>query len=280
MSEPRPQACDAAAFKQKYGPWALIAGASHGVGAAFAQQLAARGMNCVLVARRQEVLETLRLDLVARYGVEVLTICQDLSHADATAKLFAAVGNREIGLVAYNAGGDPFITRFLDTGLEEWNSLLRLNASTPMACCHVFGGRMLERGRGGVILVGSQAALGGIRKLAMYSASKGFAMNLGESLWAEWQSRGVDVLNLLIGTVDTPTMRDAMVRLNIPDALSMPLPQADDIVAAALGGLGSGPTLIHPEDLAPVEPAQRPGSVRRAHTLGKSAEAAVFIGDD
>ncbi len=274
------QASDALAFKRKYGPWALIAGASHGVGAAFARQLAARGLNCVLVARRQDALDALRLELVAHHGVEVLVVSQDLSHADAASSLLAAVAEREIGLFVYNAGGDPFLTRFLDTSVEDWSSLLRLNASTPMACCHAFGGRMLGRGRGGVILVGSQAALGGIRKLAMYSASKAFAMNLGESLWAEWRDRGVDVLNLLIGTVDTPTMREAMVRLNIPNALSMPLPQAEDVVAVALDGLGNGPTLIHPDDLASGEPHRRPGVARREHTIGKSAEAAVFIGAD
>lgn len=280
MSERLQQAGDALAFKRKYGPWALIAGASHGVGAAFAHQLAARGLNCVLVARRQDALDALRLELVARHGVEVLAVSQDLSHADAADRLLAAVTDREIGLFVYNAGGDSFLTRFLDTPVEDWSSLLRLNASTLMACCHAFGGRMLGRGRGGVILVGSQAALGGIRKLAMYSASKGFAMNLGESLWAEWKDRGIDVLNLLIGTVDTPTMREAMVRLNIPDALGMPLPQAADIVALALRELHNGPTLIHPQDIDATGYGQSPGQVRREHVIAKSAEAAAFIGND
>lgn len=138
---------------------------------------------------------------------------------------------------------------------------------------------MLERGQGGLLLVGSQAALGGIRKLAMYTATKGFALNLGESLWAEWKDRGVDVLNLLIGTVDTPTMRDAMVKLKIPDALTMTLPKAQDLALLALEELGNGPTLIHPEDTL-VQVATAPGPARRAHVLSKSAEAAVFIGND
>lgn len=267
-------------FKRKYGPWAVIAGASHGLGAAFAEQLAARGINCVLVARRREVLADLRQRLIDRHGVEVLLVAQDLSHADAAANLLEAVADREVGLFIYNAGGDPYITRFLDTATDDWASLLRLNTLTVMACSHSFGGAMLDRGHGGLILVGSQAALGGIRKLAMYSATKGFALNLGESLWAEWKGRGVDVLNLLIGTVDTPTMRDAMVKLNIPDALSMVLPKAEDIAALALAELANGPTLIHPEDLSSAGEGVRPGSARRAHVLEKSAEAAVFIGED
>ncbi|HBX55663.1 SDR family NAD(P)-dependent oxidoreductase [Pseudomonas sp. UBA2684] len=280
MSEHAKQASEALAFKHKYGPWAVIAGASHGVGAAFAQQLAAHGLNCVLVARRADALATLQQQLVTRYGIEVVTLSLDLSHADATTRLVAAVAEREIGLLIYNAGGDPYITRFLDTSAVDWSALLRLNTQTVMECCHAFGGRMLERRRGGLILVGSQAALGGVRKLAMYSATKAFAMNLGESLWAEWKERGIDVLNLLIGTVDTPTMREAMVKLNIPDALSMPLAKAEDIVAVALRELANGPTLIHPEDVVASDPQAKPGLARHRHVLKKSAEAALFIGAD
>lgn len=280
MSSSTEQTSTVLAFKQKYGPWALIAGASHGVGAAFAQQLAARGLNCVLVARREEALRDLQAQLIEEYGVEVLLVTQDLAHADATSKLLATVAEREIGLFVYNAGGDPYITKFLDTSVDDWSALLRLNALTVMECSHAFGGRMLERGHGGLLLVGSQAALGGIRKLAMYSATKGFALNLGESLWAEWKDRGVDVLNLLIGTVDTPSMRAAMVKLKIADALTMVLPKAGEIVEVALRELGNGPTLIHPEDLSLSDPALQPGTVRQQHVLSKSAEAALFIGTD
>jgi short-subunit dehydrogenase len=267
------------AFKHRYGPWAVLAGASHGVGAAFAHLLAERGLNCVLVARRGEPLAQLKSELERQYAVEVLVLIQDLSHPDACERLLAAVGTRQVGLFIYNAGGDPYITRFLDTSVDDWGALLRLNCLTVMQCSHAFGAAMLERGQGGLLLVGSQAALGGIRKLAMYTATKGFALNLGESLWAEWKDRGVDVLNLLIGTVDTPTMRDAMVKLNIPDALTMTLPKAEDLALLALQELGNGPTLIHPEDTF-AQDANAPGSARRAHVLGKSAEAAVFIGND
>lgn len=267
------------AFVNRYGPWAVIAGASHGVGAAFARVLAGLGLNCVLVARRGDTLAQLKSELTRCYATEVLVVTQDLSHPDACERLLEAVGERQVGLLIYNAGGDPYITPFLDTSAEGWSALLRLNCSTVMQCSHAFGAAMLERGQGGLLLVGSQAALGGIRKLAMYSATKGFAMNLGESLWAEWKDRGVDVLNLLIGTVDTPTMRDAMVKLNIPDALTMSLPQAEDLVVLALKELGNGPTLIHPDDTL-VPRANAPGPARRDHVLSKSAQAAVFIGND
>ncbi|WP_150304368.1 SDR family NAD(P)-dependent oxidoreductase [Pseudomonas saliphila] len=271
---------DAPAFHQRYGDWALIAGASHGIGAAFARQVAAQGLNCILVARNETALESLKAELEAQHGIQALCVTQDLSAADATARLIEATGTRQVGLVIYNAGGDPFISQFLNTDAEHWMKLLRMNTQTVMDISHAFGGRMIERGRGGLLLVGSHAALGGVRKLGMYSATKAFSLNLGESLWAEWKDRGVDVLNLLISTVDTPTMRETMQRLNIPNAMTMPLPQADDIARLALQELRNGPTLIHPEDLAVAAGAASPGSLRRDHVMKKSTEAAQFIGND
>ncbi|MEH6499402.1 MAG: SDR family NAD(P)-dependent oxidoreductase [Pseudoalteromonas distincta] len=271
---------DKPSFQLRYGNWALIAGASHGIGAAFARQLAAQGMNCILVARNETALESLKAELEAQHGVQALCVKQDLSATDATARLLEATGNRQVGLVIYNAGGDPFISQFLNTDAEQWMTLLRMNTQTVMDISHAFGGRMIERGRGGLLLVGSHAALGGVRKLGMYSATKGFSLNLGESLWAEWKDQGVDVLNLLISTVDTPTMRETMQRLNIPNAMTMPLPQADDIACLALQQLRNGPTLIHPEDLAVPAGEGSPGSLRRDHVITKSTEAAQFIGND
>lgn len=268
---------DRQTLKSKYGPWALIAGASHGVGAAFARTLASSGLNCILVARRETALEALRQTLVDDYGVKVLVIAQDLSQPDAISRIETQVAGREIGLLVYNAGGDPYITRFLASPRQDWASLLHLNGHSVMECCHVFGQPMVERRRGGVILVGSQAALGGIRKLAMYCATKAFVLNLGEGLWAEWKDQGVDVLNLLIGTVDTPTMRDAMVRLQVPDALTMSLPTAQEIVDTALDQLPHGPTFIHPED---TRDGGLAGQARRAWVIEKTSEAAVFIGAD
>src|SRR5690606_11220504 len=149
--------------------------------------------------------------------------------------------------------------------------LLRLNCSTVTQCSHAFGAAMLERGQGGLLLVGSQAALGGIRKLAMYTATKGFALNLGESLWAEWKDRGVDVLNLLIGTVDTPPIRMAMFNRRFPDALTITRRKAQDLALRGLEDRGKGPTPILPEDPL-VQGGTAPGPARLAHVLSKSAE--------
>jgi len=267
-------------FLGRYGPWALVAGASHGIGSEFTRQVAAQGLNCILVARNEDTLQSLKSSLEGEYGVKVLIVTQDLSAPDAAARLLRATGERQIGLLIYNAGGDPFISQFLNTDAESWMSLLRLNTQTVLETSHTYGKRMVERGQGGVILVGSHAALGGVRKLGMYSATKAFSLNLGESLWAEWKDRGVDVLNLLISTVDTPMMRETMQRLNIPDAATMNLPQADDIVRLALAALPNGPTLVHPQDLESPDGELSLGDRRREHVINKSAEAAMFIGRD
>ena len=234
----------------------------------------------MLVARNRNALTSLQRELETKHGTKVRVLCQDLSEVDATKQLVNGTADLDIGLLIYNAGGDPYISHFLDTDDEHWSKLLRLNTETVLRTCHHFGKAMVARRRGGVLLVGSHSALGGVRKLAMYSATKAFILNLGESLWAEWQNHGVDVLNLLISTVDTPIIRETMQRLNLPHALTLELPAAADIANLALGHLTLGPTLIHPEDLNSKDQdvASLPGPLRKNHVIKKSDEAAVFIG--
>lgn len=268
-----------ASVRQQYGPWVLIAGASQGVGAAFAAKYAAMGINCVLVARRIAPLETLRDELVGAHGVQVQLLPLDLSEDGAGARLAQAVAQHEIGTFIYNAGGDPYITHFLDTPAPDWAGLIRMNTQTVMECCHAFGSKMVERGRGAIILLGSHSALGGVKKLAVYSATKSFGLNLGESLWAEWRDKGVHVLNLVIGATDTPHMRASLAKLNIPGADSYPLASPADVVDAALARLADGPTLIYPDDQNSAAGATPLGRRRGEHVLTMSATSALFIGD-
>lgn len=267
-------------LKEKYGPWVMIAGASTGVGAAFARHFAALGLNCILIARRVAPLETLRQELVDKHGVEVLLLPFDLSENGVAARIEKAVEGRSIGMFIYNAGGDPYITKFLNTSASNWASLVRMNTQTIMECCHIFGGLMVERGRGGIVLVGSHAALGGVKKLSVYSATKAFGLNLGESLWAEWSAKGVNVLNLLIGATDTPHMRESMAKLNIPGIASMELAKPEDVVRAAIHHLPHGPTLIYPDDQNTAAGNKSQGALRREHVIQISATSALFIGDD
>ncbi len=231
------------AFLERYGPWVLIAGASEGTGAAFAHHAAEKGAHCILVARRVDKLEELATELREQYGAEVMTRSIDLSAPGAAAALQDAVAGKEVGLVIFNAGGDSVGGRFLDSSYEAWRTLTARNIDMLTEACHRFAQAFVKRGRGGIILVGSEAALGGTGRLAIYTATKGYALNFGESLWRELKPHGVDVLNLLIGATDTPKLRTVFAKFGLsPDVVA--LTPAADVARAGLANLGHGPTVV------------------------------------
>jgi short-subunit dehydrogenase len=226
-------------FRQRYGPWALIAGASEGTGASFARQLAAEGVHCVLIARREGPLAALAEELRNDFGVECVTASIDLSAPDAVEQMAEAAEGREIGLFISNAGADTNGSQFLDAPIANWEALVMRNVMAVMRACHHFGGPMRQRGRGGIMLVGSGACYGGLPGISVYGASKAFDLVLGEALWAELRPHGVDVLNLVMGKTDTPAHRELMERLGVPfpsDAAS-----ADAVAALGLARLPHGP---------------------------------------
>jgi uncharacterized protein len=225
-------------FSERYGPWALITGASEGTGRAFARSLAARGIHCILVARREAPLEELAGEIRA-LGVQCVTAAIDLSALDAADRIAAAVGAREVGLLITNAGADSNGSFFLDNEIGNWDQLVNLNVVTTMRNCHYFGRRMRERGRGGILLVGSGACYGGLTGIAVYCASKGFVLNLAEGLWAELRHHGVDVLNLILGRTDTPAHRRLMERKGQPIPEGMATSEA--VAEVGLAQLPHGP---------------------------------------
>jgi len=230
-------------FTRRYGPWALVVGGSDGLGAAFVHQLAARGINCIIVARRQNVLDALALDVRRTHGVEVRTASIDLEADGAATKLAAVVADVELGLVVFNAGAEASGSTFLDHPLEHWRAINRRNIDTLTEALHIFGSRLAAQRRGGIVIVGSIAALGGGARSGIYSATKGYALNLGESLWAELKPLGVDVLNLLFAIADTPTLRAVLARNEIPIEAANATPPAE-IAKATLAAIGDGPTFI------------------------------------
>lgn len=230
-------------FLSRYGPWALVCGASEGTGAEFALQAAAKGLNLILVARRQGKLEELAGQIRAAHGVEVVTRSLDLAKPGAAAALQDSAQGRDLGLVVFNAGGDSVGGRFLDSPYEAWRTLTQRNIDLLTEACHRFATAFVARGRGGLILVGSEAALGGTGRLAIYTATKGYMLNFGESLWKELKPRGVDVLNLLIGATDTPKLRTVFAKNNLPlDAV--PLTTSAEVARVGLAQLGHGPTVV------------------------------------
>jgi uncharacterized protein len=218
-------------FSHRYGPWAVIAGASEGTGCAFARQVAAQGVNCILIARREGPLASLAEEIRAAYRVECVTATLDLAGPDALDRVADAVEKREVGLFISNAGSDPHGRQFLDRDIGAWVDLVQRNVMTMMRCCYHFAESMRHRGKGGLLLVNSGACYGGAPNMAAYSASKAFTLCFAEALWGELRAYGVHVLTLVMHMTDTPEFRRFLAAKNLP----MPSGVADPEQVAALG---------------------------------------------
>lgn len=227
-------------FSAQYGPWALIAGASTGIGAAYARQLAQRGMHVILVARGREKLEALARELREDFSVFVRTLSIDLGSADLLDELMPQVENLEIGLLIYNAGNSE-VREYAQASLTSILSIFDVNCRGPLLLCHALGRKMVERGRGGVILMSSMAGLQGSGLVVDYAATKAFDIVLGEGLWEEWRHHGVDVLSVVAGATLTPTVIERVNHDQLKRAFAM-LP--DEVAREALGYLGQGPRRV------------------------------------
>jgi short-subunit dehydrogenase len=190
-------------------------------------------VNVVLVARRQGPLD----EVAAQVATETRTVALDLSTIEAPAALAAATDDLDVGLLVFNAGADPNMSRFLDKPVEPWLELLHRNCTTVLAACHHFGGRMVARGNGGICLVTSGACWAGGDHLATYGGTKAFDLIFAESLWAELRPSGVDVLSMVLGPTDTPAFRKV---LGDRDFEGMADPE--DVARDLLDNLGDGPT--------------------------------------
>jgi uncharacterized protein len=225
------------AFRSRYGPWALVAGASVGLGAEFAGQLAARGMNLVLLARRAEVLTPLSDRLRSAFGVEVSAAAIDLAAGDLLARIREAVGDREIGLLVYNAAFAQ-IGPFLDQTLEDNLRMIDVNCRGPLILSHELGRGMASRGRGGIILMSSIAGSQGSPLLATYAATKAWNLVLAEGLWDELAERGIDVLACRAGATRTPNFEASR------PASRVPVMEPGPVVEKTLAALGRAPSVV------------------------------------
>jgi uncharacterized protein len=186
-----------------YGPWAVVTGASSGIGRAFAEQLAAAGLNLVLAARSTERLESLGQSLKHTHGIGYRVITADLSRPEGASTIIDATKNLDVGLLISNAGGGrPGL--YLDQDLDELHRRLILNATTHLELVHAFGQRLTARGRGGIVIVSALGAHHGIPNMAHDAAAKGYALNLGVALHYELAPAGIDVTVMMPGNVDTP----------------------------------------------------------------------------
>jgi len=224
-------------FNEKYGPWALIAGASEGIGAAYARQIAKKGLNLVLIARRREPLSALAQEITHTYAVDVRTVALDLGSPNLVSLLDDAAGGLDIGLCVYNAAASN-LGHFADVSLANKMQEIDINVRGPMTLADYFVPRLIARGKGGLILMTSIAGLGGSSVVATYAATKSFMRVLAEGLWAELKPHGVDVLACVAGATDTPNYQATK-----PDG-NAPTQTPDEVVSLALVSLGRGPVVI------------------------------------
>ena len=226
---------------RRYGPWALVAGASEGLGAAFATALAEQGLNVALVARRREKLEALAASLRDTHGVEARPIALDLGASDLPATLAQATEDLDVGLVVYNAALSP-IGRFVELPLERILAAIDVNVRGPAIVSRMFAPRFLERARAGagagMVLMSSMSGYHGTALVSAYAATKAFNIVLAEGLWDELRDQGVDVLVSCAGATRTPSY-DAQTPRDVAPVMT-PRAVAEETLAA----LGRTPNLV------------------------------------
>jgi short-subunit dehydrogenase len=227
-------------FRDRYGPFALIAGASEGIGAAFARELAARGLHLVLCARRPGPLESLARELEAAHRIEARTLALDLGALDAPARIEEEIARLELGLLVYNAALSP-IAPFLELPLAEHEAILAVNCRTPLRLAHSLGRQLRARGRGGILLMSSLAGLQGSALCAHYAATRAYTLVLAEGLWSELRGEGVDVLACLAGATRTPGFERSQPRMGL---ISAPVAEPAEVAREALAALGREPSVV------------------------------------
>ena len=223
-------------FAERYGPWALIAGASEGIGAAFAYALARRGVSLVLLARRLGPLEALAGELCA-LGVQARTVPFDLGSASIESEVTEATKDLPVGLLVCNAAVS------LVSPLTELDSLdlqrsIDVNVRAPVVLCRHFAPALVSRGHGGIVLMSSLAGLTAAPFNAVYAGTKAFSLAFAESLWGELAPRGVDVLACVPGPTRTPAY-DQVQTSRFPPAMD-----ADQVAETALEALGKRTRII------------------------------------
>jgi uncharacterized protein len=249
-------------FAVAYGPWALVAGGSEGLGASFAHELARRGLHLVLVARRPGPLAQTAERIRQSTEAQVQTVTADLAAPGAIDLIAEDIADREVGLVVANAAISP-TGPFTATPEADIGAVADLNCRATALLAHRFLPPMVGRGRGGLILMSSLAGLQGVPGLAMYSASKAFLITLAEALWAENRASGVDVIACCAGAVTTPGYRQA-TRRTAPGATT-----PEHVATAALDALGHGFRVVP-------GPLNRVSTVALERLLPKRAAIAVF----
>jgi short-subunit dehydrogenase len=230
--------------KERYGPWAVIVGGSEGIGEHLARKLGAAGINLLLIARKPEALAETARQVRAASQVQVHTLELDISRDDMLERIREAAAGLEVGLLIHNVGGGASFGPFVEAALPAAMNPVLTNCVALTKLVHEFGKPMSDRGRGGILIIGSMAGNAGSYFIAGYSAAKAWNQIFAEALWAEMQPRGVHVLICPIGAADTPSRR----RSGTVDADEMQVAKPEDVAQQALDELPNGPVYVSPQN--------------------------------
>jgi hypothetical protein len=254
--------------KKRFGPWALVTGASSGIGKEFAQQIAASGINLVLVARRDALLAELGRSIEQEFDVQYRTLAMDLSREGFIAELADATHDIDIGLVVSNAGTGNS-GEFLKLDRQLLQATLRLNTMAHLDITHHFGAKLAERRRGGIILVGALGAENGVPYMANDGGAKAYVHSLGEALQYEFKPLGVYVTVLAAGFTNTAVLKKFGLD---PKTMPMKPMSVEQCVSEGLSSLVKNRSRVVPGRLNRIMNALVPASLARkieADILGK-----------
>lgn len=226
-------------FREKYGAVGVVAGASEGLGAAFAHSLARRGLDLVLVARRKDALDEVAEGVRKAHGVRVDSVAVDVASDAFAPAVTEAVAGRDVGVGVYNAALSMIGPHF-DQGIEDVLQVVDVNVRAPLRFAHAIVPGMRARKRGGLVLMSSLAGFQGVPRIATYAATKAFTTVLGESLWAELEGEGVHVVVAAAGAIKTPNYARIKTTPDYPVGTLEP----SEVAEAAIEGLGRGPVVI------------------------------------
>lgn len=222
-------------LKERYGNWALITGASSGIGEEFAKQLAKLKFNLVLIARRKEKLAKLSTQLISQHNIETVIVAIDLSKPDFLQEIKQYAEHLDIGVLLNNAGF-AITGSFLEDKLENQIQLLNLNCTAPLILSHYLGNKMILKGKGAIINIASASAFLPMPYWTNYAASKAYLLHFTEGLWYELKDKGIDVLAVCPGGTETEFAQTANVQIHGMNVA--------DVVSESLKNLGRKPTIV------------------------------------
>lgn len=242
--------------KEQFGPWAIVTGASSGIGKEFARQLAASGLNLVLVARRLSLLEDLGSQLESQFGVQYRAVGVDLSEPGFLETIKAATQDLDVGLLISNAG-TAAVGAFLTLERSTLDQSARLNVLAHLSLVRHYSEHLAQRGRGGVLLVSSTVGTHGAPFMADYAAAKAYVLMLGEALHLEFHKQGLHLTVLMPGPTSTEGV--AASGLEMP----MKLMSVEQCVAEGLVALRANRATHIAGRMNRIMAALIPGSVMR-----------------